>query len=83
MRKPVPKANLLLVVLVGVCLALASYVGVRGVLTGGAGGPDLSEEARKKEFEAAMAEGNLSFEEAKYWRVLETAESAGSAEAGP
>ncbi|HUU57826.1 MAG TPA: hypothetical protein VMW93_10820 [bacterium] len=74
MRKTGTRAKAALALLVGACLALAAYVGVTGVLSsrpGAAAGAD--EGARKKAFEEAMAEGNLSFREAEYWRRLDEA----------
>jgi hypothetical protein len=57
--------------LVAACLALAAYVGVNGILSSRPGAAAAAAEAdRKKAFEQAMAQGNLSFREAEYWRPL-------------
>lgn len=72
MKKP-RKANVALTIIIATCLALAIYAGVQGIVTARAPGA-ADEAARKKAFEKAMAEGNLSFEEAKYWHPLEAAE---------
>lgn len=71
MKKP-NKAGVALTAVVAACLALAVYVGIQGIVTASAPGA-ADEAARKKAFEKAMAEGNLSFEEAKYWHRLEPA----------
>jgi hypothetical protein len=68
MKKKGTRAKAALALLVGLCLALAAYVGVNGVLSSRPGAAD--EAARKKAFEKAMARGNLSFREAEYWRPL-------------
>jgi hypothetical protein len=75
MKKKRTRAKAALALLVGLCLALAAYVGVNGVLSSRPGAAAAAAEAaRKKDFEKAMAEGNLSFREAEYWRpVAETA----------
>jgi hypothetical protein len=71
MKKKGTKSKAALALLVGMCLALASYVGVHGVLSSRPGAAAAADEAaRKKAFEEAMAQGNLSFREAEYWRPL-------------
>jgi len=71
MKKKGTRAKAALALLVGMCLALAAYVGVHGVLSSRPGAAAAADEAaRKKAFEEAMAQGNLSFREAKYWRPL-------------
>lgn len=72
MKKRLPKANVVLTIIVAACLAAAIYVGIQGVIASRSPGA-ADEAARKKAFEKAMAEGNLSFEEAKYWHPLEAA----------
>jgi hypothetical protein len=72
MKKRLPKANVALTIIVAACLAVAIYVGIRGVIASRSPGA-ADEAARKKAFEKAMAEGNLSFEEAQYWHPLEGA----------
>ncbi len=74
MKKKLKKTNVALTLVVAACLALAVYVGIQGVVAGEGGGDAGGEAARKKAFEEAMAEGNLSFEEARYWRQLEPVE---------
>ena len=74
MKKNLKKTNVALAMLVAACLTLAAYVGVQGIVAVRGGSDAADEAARKKAFEKAMAEGNLSFEEAKYWRQLEPAE---------
>ncbi len=74
MKKIPRRSSLALAVVVAACLALAVYVGVQGIVAVRGGSDAADEAARKKAFEKAMAEGNLSFEEAKYWRQLEPAE---------
>jgi zona occludens toxin (predicted ATPase) len=74
MKKIPRRSSLALAVLVAACLALAVYVGVQGVFATQGGSDAADEAARKKAFEKAMAEGNLSFEEARYWRRLEPVE---------
>jgi hypothetical protein len=89
MRSKLNSAQVVLVVLVAMGVALAAYVGVRGMMTAGAppgAGPD--EAARREAFDEAMSRGNLSFEEARYWQRIEgptTAEpsAAPATEAGP
>jgi hypothetical protein len=71
MKKP-NKAGIALTIIVATCLAVATYVGIQGILSARAPGA-ADEAARKKAFEKAMAEGDLSFEEAKYWRPIEAA----------
>ena len=71
MKKP-NKAGIALTIIVATCLAVATYVGIQGIISARAPGA-ADEAARKKAFEKAMAEGNLSFEEAKYWRPIEAA----------
>lgn len=63
--------KIILAALVAATFALAVFLGVRGVLTAErpAAEDPAAEAARKKEFEAARARGNLSFTEAKYWRA--------------
>ena len=74
MKKKGTRAKAALALLVGLCLALAAYVGVTGVLSSRPGAVAAADEgARKKAFEEAMAEGNLSFREAEYWRRLDDA----------
>jgi hypothetical protein len=74
MKKIPRKSSLALAVVVAACLALAVYVGIQGIFAARGGSDAADEAARKKAFEEAMAKGNLSFEEAKYWRRLEPAE---------
>jgi hypothetical protein len=69
MKRP-RKANVALTVIVAACLAAAAYIGIRGIISARAPGA-ADEAARKKAFEKAQAEGNLSFKEAKYWHPLE------------
>lgn len=69
MKKP-NKAGIALTIIVAACLAAATYVGIQGIISARAPGA-ADEAARKKAFEKARAEGNLSFTEAKYWRPLE------------
>lgn len=71
MKKP-NKAGIALTIIVAACLAVATYLGIQGIVAARAPGA-ADEAARKKAFEKAMAEGNLSFEKAKYWRPLEAA----------
>jgi len=68
------KTNVALTLVVAACLALAAYVGVQGIVAARGVSDAADEAARKKAFEKAMAKGNLSFEEAKYWRQLEPAQ---------
>ncbi len=72
MKQKPTKANVALTIIVAACLAVAVFVGIQGIVTAGAPGA-ADEAARKKAFEKAMAEGNLSLEEAKYWHPLEPA----------
>ena len=69
MKKP-NKAGIALTIIVAACLAAAAYIGIQGIISARAPGA-ADEAARKKAFEKARAEGNLSFTEAKYWRLLE------------
>ncbi|HUV87102.1 MAG TPA: hypothetical protein VMX79_08320 [bacterium] len=69
MKKP-RKANVAVTIIVAACLAVATYIGIQGIISARAPGA-ADEAARKKAFEKAQAEGNLSFEEAKYWHRLE------------
>ena len=71
MKKP-NKTAIALTIIVAACLAAAAYIGVQGIISARAPGA-ADEAARKKAFEKARAEGNLSFTEAKYWRPLEAA----------
>ncbi|MEE9456924.1 MAG: hypothetical protein V3W11_07230 [bacterium] len=71
MKKP-NKAGTALTIIVAACLAVATYLGIQGIISARAPGA-ADEAARKKALEKAMAEGNLSFEEAKYWRPIEAA----------
>jgi hypothetical protein len=71
MKKP-NKAGIALTIIVATCLAVATYLGIQGIIS--ARTPGAADEAtRKKAFEKAMVEGDLSFEEAKYWRPIEAA----------
>ena len=71
MKKP-SRTGIALTIIVAACLAVATYLGIQGIISARAPGA-ADEAARKKAFEKAMAEGNLSFEEAKYWRPIEAA----------
>ena len=59
--------RVILFTLVAATLALAVYVGVKGILAPPAG---EDEAARKRAFDAAMRKGNLSLYDAAYWREL-------------
>jgi len=75
------RVEVTLAALVAVMLALAVFVGIRAAVAPPAPGAGLADEAaRKKAFDAAMREGNLSLEEARYWR---TAPTAAATAAGP
>jgi hypothetical protein len=67
--------KILLAVLITATFALAVFLGVRGTLSAErpAAEDPTAEAARKTEFEAARTRGNLSFTEAKYWRVAPAA----------
>ena len=68
--KRLKKANVALTVVVAACLAAAAYIGIQGIISARAPGA-ADEAARKKAFEKARAEGNLSLKEAEYWHRLE------------
>lgn len=64
------KSELIVIVLIAVGLALAVTLTVQNTLAPEApAGP--SEAERKAAFEEAMENGNLSLEDARYWRMVE------------